>query len=634
MKAFNIMKKLLTFPFLFFMTLISLQAQDGYVKFNNDIEFNRGATKVYKGEVLPYLNSTRPDSINIIVNTDTIFFLPLGSRSYSKSNNPNNDYSSKKNVFIKVDKRNGDIVVNVESIPATDQVILISKDGKRVLELNKERKAKVPLSECGKTFRLIIMNSPTIFYTYNNLDSYVKTMKDLLFSWWVLLIMGLFITGVGITLWIVFFRGKIKSIPDYVEYPGNKGLSDFANDHGIDLDKLLKLNKKVIDSKYKLFSDKDKKNIQRELKGEKLIIGYKSSQIGMTENSTASPLFGSKNEVSDFGDYTKFKVQNENEHALEDENNLPKQLKRMEINILDAIRLSSSRGKEYSTELEKLNRELTDIKNDKIKLENEKSIILELNSKIINEKEELLKSIQTTSLENEKNLSDLNQLQEKVVSVDYLTGYCESVLEYFHLCNNITLDTFSQSNRISQKDFKEGLASQQLILNFQNNIANLPIGQWIQVLEDIKDNGLINNKKIKSSFKQITTNDDRKKQFQQLLFTEVLVKYTSSILILAESYRNIGHFHTSSETNKDIQNVFEKNVSEITNRARTIGIEVKYVPLFKNFEDYLGQIESIDHKKSPVYSEVKGLAKDSIAEIVSYGVRTLFEDSKTLIILA
>jgi hypothetical protein len=354
----------------------------------------------------------------------------------------------------------------------------------------------------------------------------------------------------------------------------------------------------------------------------------------MTENSTAGPLFGNKNEVSDFGDHTKFKVQNENEHTLEEENNLPKQLKRMEINILDAIRLSSSRGKEYSTELEKLNRELTDIKNDKIKLENEKSIILELNSKIINEKEDLLKSIQTTSIENESNLSDLNQLQEKVVSADYLTGYCESVLEYFHLCNNITLDTFNQSNRISQKDFKEGLAYQQLILNFQYNIANLPIGQWMQVLEDIKENGLINNKKIKSSFKQITTNDDRKKQFQQLLFTEVLVKYTSSILILAEAYRNIEHFHTSSETNKDIQNVFEKNVSEITNRARTIGIEVKYVPLFKNFEDYLGQIESIDRKKSPVYSEVKGLAKDSIAEIVSYGVKTLFEDSKTLIILA
>jgi hypothetical protein len=615
------------------MTLISSQAQDGYVKFNNDISFKGGATKVYNGEVLPYIKSIRPDSINIIVNTDTISFLPLRSQSYSESNT-NNDYRSKKNVFIKVDKRNGDIIVNVKSIPAPDQVILISKYGKRVLELNEKRKAKVPLSECGKTFRLIIMNSPTIFYTYDNLDPYVKTMKDLLFSWWVLLIMGLFISGVGIALWNLFFRRKIKSIPDYVEYPGNKGLSDFANDHGIDLDRLIKLNKKVIDPKYKSFSDKDKKNIQRELKGEKLIIGYKSSQINLTENSTMNPLFGSKNEISDFDDYNKFKVQNENEPAHDDENNLPKQLKRMEINILDAIRLSSSRGKDYSTELEKLNRELTDIKNIKIKLENEKSTILELNTKIINEKEELLKRIQATNIENEKNLSDLNQLQEKVVSVDYLTGYCESVLDYFHLCNEITLETFSQSNRISQKDIKEGFPFQLLISNFYNSIANLPIGQWVQVLEDIKDTGLTNNKKIKSSFKQITTNDDRKKQFQQLLFAEVLVKYTSSILILAEAFRNIGHFQTSSETNKDIQNVFEKYVSEITNRARTIGIEVKYVPLFKNFEDYLGQIESIDNKKSPVYSEVKGLDKDSIAEIVSYGVRTLFEDSKTLIILA
>jgi hypothetical protein len=321
----------------------------------------------------------------------------------------------------------------------------------------------------------------------------------------------------------------------------------------------------------------------------------------------------------------------ENETVHEDQNNLSQQLKRMEINILDAIRSSSSRGKD---EIEKLNRELTDIKNAKTKLENDKSSILELNNKIINKKEELLRKIQTTDIENEKNLADLKQLQEKVISVDYLTGYCDSVLEYFHLCNEIALETFSLSNRISQKDIKEGFPLQLLISIFYNSITNLPVGQWVQVLEDITDTGLTNNKKIKESFKQITTNDDRKKQFQQLLFSEVLVKYTSSILILAEAFRNIGHFQTSLDINKDSKNVFEKYVSEIILRGRTIGIEVKYVPLFKNFEDYLGQIESIDYKKGPIYSEVKGLEKDSIAEIVSYGVKTSFEDSKTLIILA
>jgi predicted RNase H-related nuclease YkuK (DUF458 family) len=494
--------------------------------------------------------------------------------------------------------------------------------------LNEKRKERVPFSECGKTFRLIIMNSPTIFYTYDNLDPYIKTMTDLLFSWWFLLITGLFITGVGIVLWILIFRRKIKKIPNYVEYPGNMGLSEFASDQGIDLDKLIKMNKKFIDPKYKSFSEKDKRNIQRELKGEKLIIGYKSSKA---DHSTMNPYFGSKDKISDLDDSNKFKMQNENETAHEDQNNLSQQLKRMEINILDAILSSSSRGKD---ELEKLNRELTDLKNAKIKLENEKSSILELNTKIINEKEELLRKIQTTNIENEKNLADLNQLQEKVISVDYLTGYCESVLEYFHLCNEITLEAFSLSNGISQKDIKEGFPLQLLISNFYNSITNLPIGQWVQVLEDIKVTGLTNNKKIKGSFKQITTNDDRKKQFQQLLFTEVLVKYTSSILILAEAFRNIGHFQTSLDINKDSKNVFEKYVSEIIIRGRTIGIEVKYVPLFKNFEDYLGQIESIDYKKGPIYSEVKGLEKDSIAEIVSYGVKTSFEDSKTLIILA
>lgn len=50
--------------------------------------------------------------------------------------------------------------------------------------------------------------------------------------------------------------------------------------------------------------------------------------------------------------------------------------------------------------------------------------------------------------------------------------------------------------------------------------------------------------------------------------------------------------------------------------------------------DYLGQSKSVDEKLSTAYQSVKGLEKDSVAEVISYGFKNTFGETDTLIILA
>jgi hypothetical protein len=62
-------------------------------------------------------------------------------------------------------------------------------------------------------------------------------------------------------------------------------------------------------------------------------------------------------------------------------------------------------------------------------------------------------------------------------------------------------------------------------------------------------------------------------------------------------------------------------------------MEIKYVPLFESYDKYVAKVESIDQDKSFPYREVRGLPRNNIAEIDSYGVKTEFDNTKTQIII-
>jgi hypothetical protein len=127
-------------------------------------------------------------------------------------------------------------------------------------------------------------------------------------------------------------------------------------------------------------------------------------------------------------------------------------------------------------------------------------------------------------------------------------------------------------------------------------------------------------------------NEEKQENFQRILFSEVLVKYSSNVLILAEAFSNLSRFPLVTDSVIMIEYTFKTHFEEIINYAKSAGIEIKQAHLFKNIDDF-HDIEAISgHRKLP-YAEIEGLRKDDIAEIVSYGVKTRFENTKTKIIL-
>jgi len=280
-----------------------------------------------------------------------------------------------------------------------------------------------------------------------------------------------------------------------------------------------------------------------------------------------------------------------------------------------------------------LSNEMTALKSENSTFKNEKQTFDFTIAQLKNDNDNLEKNIDSIKAVKNQKVLELTELQEKVIAVDYLTGYCDTVLSYLNLCKQVSSDAYDYFNRISQQNPQQAFAASNLLIKFQTNINSIPIGNWVQIMQDIKETSLTNSKQIKNSFKQLENVEERKGQFQRLLFSEVLVKYSSSILIVAEAFRNLGRFQVSSELINEVQNTFTKHISELVSKVKSTGLENKYVPLFKNFEEFLGQIESVDREKSWAYKNVQGLEKGAIVEIVSYGAKTSFEETKTLIIL-
>jgi hypothetical protein len=641
---------------LVFSTLNVIHAQDGFVKFLKDTPFNNRKFTCLKGEIFAFKKTTDEKKIDILLG-DTIFRYDLKSSSILILPQQPKSYADRKDEFVK-SKKGGYVFVNVASVSTgNDTIRFIPENGEpTLLATNKE--FTIEQSKSGQKFRLLIPNTPTIFYTLNGLAELVQVpidsdsdgiedsqdkcpneagvksddpdkygcpdemMKGFFASlvWWHYLIILLGLGGIGFGVWKIFFKRKQRESGEaiYVTYNGNKSLSDFAEDNHIDLDTLLSLNKKTINQKYRTYNPSDRKDVQKDLKNLKLCVGYgkvrEQPPIIIGADTSKETIIQPSN--------------------FDNNDSISQQLKQVESNLLDAIRMSGSRGNDNSNEINKLSRDLNEVRNEKNKLETEKRNLDSKINQLKNDKDNLEKNIDSVKSEKNQKVAELNLLQEKVISVEYLTGYCDSVLAYLKLCNEVSNNAFDFFNRVSKENPQNANGICHLLMNFQNSINSLPIGNWTQIVQDIKETGVTNSKQVKSSFKQLENTEDRKKQFQRLLFSELLVKYSSSILILAEAFSNIGRFQVSAELANAVQSTFAKHVSELRSRSTATGLESKYVPLFKNFEEYARDTELANTEKSFAYKGLVGIEKEAILEIVSYGVKTSFDDTKTLIILA
>jgi hypothetical protein len=612
------------------------QAQDGYIKHQKDSEYRNKTIKVLKGEIFPFINASKQGKINVIIGSDTITDIEKTSKSF-ETFTPTTSYGSQKDDFLQT-KSGGIVWVNAKNISATDTVTLISESGKQITQLITQREAQVSLSDLGKTCRLIISNSPTIFYSTDKLKQFTEpepvqetdnteTPKEEKtetgWAWWYYALIVLGVCGLGFGIW-KYIKNTMKPHSNEVVFKGGS-LTEFADQYG-GLDKLSSLNKGIIPTKSEWNKLKNNESAKADkvkgLKGKRIIIQAEDeTSFGFQDNNYKTNV--EQSHTKEWESPKETYVQPTN---FGNNNELSGQLQQMERTLIYEIQRINS-GNNNQNELNKLRNEKTELEN---KLRGLDSTLKQLQT----DKSNLESNLQSANIEKNQIQTEIKNLKEKVISVDFLKGYSDSVFSYLKFCQQVSADAYNCFNKISHQNLKQAFAAGHLLMKFQTSVNSIPIGNWLQTVQDIKDTGATTNKQLIRSFSQIQNDSEKQKEFQRLLFTEVLTKYSSNILILAEAFKNLTRFQVSPELANDIQNTFGKHVTEIVSKAKAAGLEIKYVSLFKNFEEYLGQIESVDKERTLAYREVSGLQKNEIAEIDSYGVKTNFEDSKTYVILA
>jgi hypothetical protein len=662
MKDQYIMKNLILTLFSVLTIVILVQAQDGYVKFKSDFEYRDKTVKCYKNEIFPFYKSKKDNNINVIIGSDTITHLLPSSKNFIKIDNPNTSYLANTNDLVKL-KDNDNIFIECKYLSLKDTLTLISEQGKQIIHQILKKDSSINRIECGKSFRIILTNAPTIFYSIDRLQKYIPPITDRdgdgiadkndscpdtpgvaanngcpnveksailpSLSWYyylLIIVTCIVLSGVGV--WWFLKARRLK--PNQVRFSGDS-LKFFVENHG-GFEKLNLLNKEKIPTKtdWNRLNDKEKVAFINSLRGKAITIPVKEErEFSISDQPSAGneSLQGLSNKKHEDEQGRPYEVQGETINRLSTE------LKQVENTILNAIQKLNSKGNDKSNEVIKLNKDVAEIKNEKLLLESEKRKLEEIISQIKKDKTNLDQSFQLIISEKTQLSNELVKLKEKVISVDNLSSYCESVLSYFKVCNKVIVDAYDAYNRITTLNIHQAYIPGYLLLKFQDGVKDVPFGNWIQICQDIKDTSSTTNEKLIRSFSQITSDEERKREIQRLLFADVLVKYSSNILILAEAFRNLSRFQVSLEIIKDIQSTFTKHVSDLLSKVKATGLENKYVPLFQNFEEFLGQIESVDKEKSLAYNNIIGLEKGTIIEVVSYGVKTSFEDNKTLIIL-
>lgn len=581
-----------------------------FIKFHIDTTFEtQGNIKVLKDEILEITNQDST-TFHLLFGEDTLIVYKdsIKMDTFSKLV----DYRSKKNNLVKL-FLDEEIFFDVKYLNSFSETVKLVSENQELITLLINDSIQTR-SRCGNSFRLIISNTPTIFYQADFLEKYTDPSggKNVMSIWIYTAVAVLVFLFIGFML---YRRGVIfpEKEPIYEKF-NHKNLDDFAKLHNIKIKKLIKWNKSIILSQYLEVKDNKKTEIQSKLKGQTLVIGYrkKSEQNGIqldTGEETQKPLIN-----------------------ISSPDSFSKQLQDVEFKILSEFQKISNKLNNSNDQL--LNSKISSLETEKKLLEESKANLEKLNQQFGEEQKLMRNDLLIANEQSQKNKLEVSKYSERVMFLDFLKDYCKGVSTYFSLCNEVSILAYEYFNRINTKPSEQAFIIFNLLMNYQNIVNNLPIGKWQLIVQDIAETGVTNNQKIKNSLNQPISVEDKKKDFQLLLFSEVLVKYSSSILILAEAFRNLARFQVQSEVANDAQRDFSKYVTELVKMVKLTELEYKYVPLFNKFEDYLGQAESINSSRSYAYNNVLGLEKGSIVEIVSFGVKTFWEDTKTKIIEA
>lgn len=649
------MKKFLLTHVIFFSSFSIINAQGGYVKFLTAKDFQKKTIQILNGEILPFEKSTDTAKINIIYGNKKITDLGKNSTQLFVEVNPKILSKDSVNILVQSKTSSNKVFVDAKILPNEDTITVFSKDNKQLTQLIKVRDANIDRDKCGDTFRLVISNSPTIFYALNKLQEFDATPKDkdqdeinddadacpdikgvkssdpakngcpeekgffASLPWWQILIFILGLLGIAFGVWW-YLRSRKKQInydSEYAQYNGGS-LNDFANQYGIPFSELSALNE-IIPRDYNQMKKK-KRSAEKRIEGEMLRIKREAQK----NNTINNELIPQKQEDSLWDNPNPTQLP----FKLSNQDDISQQLSK----ILSEIQ-KIPRGNDNGNE-QRLNNKITTLETEKKLLAEENKKHVDTSKQLGEDKQALTKELSSTKEQLENFRTEVSGYNDKVILVEYLKVYCEGVFPYLSLCNEISNQAYDYFNRITQQSTQQAFAIGHLLMKYQDSVKTIPIGKWQQIIHDIKDTGATTNKQLIRSFSQIQNDSEKQWEFTRILFTEFLVKYSSNILILAESLKNLSRFQASSDLVNEIENNFSKHVSELRNKIKTTDLEFKYVPLFQNYLSYSSFSKAVNEKLSIAYQSLDGLEKDSVVEVKSYGFKNPFGDTDTLIILA
>ncbi|MDR2971949.1 MAG: hypothetical protein LBU83_08485 [Bacteroidales bacterium] len=321
------------------------------------------------------------------------------------------------------------------------------------------------------------------------------------------------------------------------------------------------------------------------------------------------------------------------------------------IKIIHKPHEASKKMQEYKEKFENYKRLLKDFeetKHDKGMVEKEKKLLLEKYNAIqrqLSEKETIhQRQITNIGKETEEKIKKKDQqfadklkeieeqnkanavILEKVRKADILKEYAGKVVSYIDFGENIMKIA---NKKTDNADIE--IAKIMSVLLQQTLLKTVDIEKWKQICNDIIDTDIvIQNKDLKNCF-QSNNEIEQLNAFKKQSISKLKI-FTNSILILCESYRNLSKFIENVDV-VNIESEFRNMIAEINNNAKEIGItEISEVRIFTSIDS--NNAGSVDGRPSLPYSIVKNLKQDDIVEIISYGMKTEFEDmTKTKVLI-
>ncbi|MBR9999768.1 MAG: hypothetical protein KFF73_12405 [Cyclobacteriaceae bacterium] len=560
--------------FIFFPLLVCslhVNAQELFVRFSRSLEIDSARFEFLEGEILP-MNS---DDNSILLWEDTVYLTadPEGYNPHAVEK----DYRQRKNDFVKLTS-GGMVHVDVSSLgPLMDTVFFVCED-QAVIPLFKKTSTHQDLSTCGQKFRLIIPGTPTIFYAAGELSRVAAQVK--------------------------------KTEPSEADHPA--GLTVFS-----------------LIGRYKFESGI-------------LVIALVAAMVFIVSRRKIRKISLKKNDNGKgsraSGIHRDFTGENDGAVKI---SNKPDWIHRGQEGTGGRNEDDPPAAMPYSKNIEETQQFLHGMESRILQriesIQSDQALIRKLNENLDQadrEKNELKQALEKTRGEKQKLQGELDLLNNRVISVDFLKNYCEAVSGCLMLCREIIKTAYGNYKNQINDNPESAETLGKLLLKFEYK-KPLHVGKWEQIVLDIRDSGTTPNLELIRSFRQVGGEEDRVREFKRQLF-DMMTEYISLVLILAEELKNFSRFTADRSTyNAEMETRFSGMLNDLLNKIRTTKLEARYVPLFVNNAKYSNFIKVVNQRPSGVYSTVfNTLNKNSVAEIVSYGFTSEFGSTDTQIILA